>query len=1007
MSLDPSKVVARLLMATGMLCCVLERSQAQKSWNSPTSGNWNVAGNWTPPGVPGGADDVTIGNVVGTEGTRVTLDVNAFANTITLQSGNDLDTADFELTADSMALSGSGTTLLVKPNNSGTLDSVDMDFMDVNSGALLQMLGGRVEIDGNTGDGRLDLLGTLTGYGFIDLEAPVAGSRFTINGGTLNVGNTSDGIGLLSDVARTLLVNATDLGATVDFDNGASPTVNLLASGTLDLNVPMNDPYGGTMNLSRKSTLDIEDAWDFQGTMNVNTQAGIFAGQSAGPATLHGGGITMSGGTINLDNAADHLIVDLGGSFTTTAGTINFALGTLQFDSSATIGAGTDFVNGDATELILNATLTVNDDDWDWDGSGGADQIITINDLGQLNANITNPLADDAWSGTMNINGGNLNVQASNDNWSSTATINIGGTTLSRILGDEFHQDSGTTTVAIGADLDVTSANVWTAGSFVVNGHAELNGATTWAGSSVSGTGTLQQDSDATVTANTTIGVTTYDLDGNTGANTDITINPGVTFTVNSTAIDTSGGFNGNLHVNSGTLDVNTANWSIDSGGDLNLTNTGSGGATLDAGGVLTVNSGGNVTAVGSSNALNTDVVFQEGSNLHVNSGGSLSIGNLGHTTTLAGGDIIQDVGGATVTNNGTLSVTGASTISVTTFDWDQGPTIIESTGNLIINVTNIDAAAPVNQYDNTLTINGGTLSVNNAANVWLMDATTNFNGGGTISGDAVRFGDDLNSSDSNLNVTGAGVAVISATSAFLSDADVFIGAGATLRTTGATTFEPVNGVNNGEFTGTGTWQLGGTNNFNEVTTINMVGGSVDLDNSFLALPLFANDTNINANLTINAATMANYGNSGFFGAANFSDMNIADAATLTVNLDSASSEWNVVPVGIINYNGNASANTFLAGSNINLNGTLNVTGDGRTDAQMDIGGTVNILTAAEAFRLSGGNLTTNTNRLTGGTINGPGALAADAGTPCMVLALSTRTCSLPVRPISMQTMAL
>lgn len=486
-------VCARSPLAIGLLAGWTSLAHAQKSWNSAVDGNWNVGNNWTPPGVPGTNDNVTIGNIVGTEGTRVTLDVNDTVVTLTLLNGNDFDTSSFELIADSATLSGSGTTLLVKPNNGGVNDSFDVDFMDVNTGALVKMIGGRIEIDGNTGDGRLDLTGTLTGYGFIDLEAPAAGSRFTLSSGTLNAGYTFDTLGLLFDQAATLMINATDPDATADFDNGASPVVNLLPAGTLDLNVPMNDVYNnGTINLSRKSTLDVEDAWEFAGTMNVNTQAGFFAGQSAGPATLHGGGITMSGGTINLDNAADHLIINLGGQFTTTAGTINFSLGKLQFDSPGNIGAATDFVNGDATELILNSTLTVNDADWNWDGSGGADQIITINDFGQLNANITSALADDAWSGTMNINGGNINVQASNNDWSSTATINIGGTTLSRILGDEFHQDAGTTTVAAGADLDVSASNVWNAGSLVVNGHAELNGATTWDGTAVSGTGTLQ-----------------------------------------------------------------------------------------------------------------------------------------------------------------------------------------------------------------------------------------------------------------------------------------------------------------------------------------------------------------------------------------------------------------------------------------------------------------------------------------------------------------------------------
>ena len=70
---------------------------------------------------------------------------------------------------------------------------------------------------------------------------------------------------------------------------------------------------------------------------------------------------------------------------------------------------------------------------------------------------------------------------------------------------------------------------------------------------------------------------------------------------------------------------------------------------------------------------------------------------------------------------------------------------------------------------------------------------------------------------------------------------------------------------------------------------------------------------------------------------------------------------------------------TLLAGSDANLNGTVNVIGDVRTTARVDIGGTLEIQTAAKPFRLSGGDLT-DANTLVGGTINGPGLLGADTG---------------------------
>ncbi|MEM9354014.1 MAG: hypothetical protein AAGA92_13450, partial [Planctomycetota bacterium] len=847
------------------------------------------------------------------------------------------------------------------------------------------------------GDERLDVNSgaTLIGYGTIDLEDSVAsnGSRFTLSGATLSVGNTTDGLLIFTDVARTLTINATDPDTTADLDQGGS-TVNLLASGTLDLNIPIvpaSDPaFSSTMNLARKSTLDVQDAWGFNGTMNVNTVPGLFAGQFAGPATITGGTISQTGGTINLDNANDHLIFNT--SYQGTGGTISLQNGAITFNASSTIGAGVDFDmssnSADSTEVNIGpgAIVTVNDDDWDWDGAGAADNVINIASDGRLNANLTS--SADRYGGTMNIDGGILSVQNLNNIWGQddgTITITGDGTpaTTSSFFGDAFAKSGGTLDVEAGGTLVMSVATVFSGGVINVDGEAFSSGTlTTWAGATLTGSGIFRQNADATVTANQTMDVATFDMDGTAGSAIDITIQPGNTLTINSTAIDDSGGFNGNLNVNSATLEVNTANWELGNLGDINLANTIVSGATIAEGGTLTVQSGANITTTGFDHVIATDVVLEEGANLTVNAAlpnltGDVVIGDGASTFTLAGGDITGGVGESTVTNEG-LSVTGTSAIAVTTLDWDQGETTIESGGDLTINVTSIDLGGN-NQYDSTLNINGGAVSVDNAANVWQMDGTTNFDGGGTLAGDDVQFGDDLGAADANLNVAGAGVAAISAAAAYLSDADVFIDAGATLRNSGVTTFAPAGGGNNGEFTGTGTWQLGGTNNIEEATTIDMVGGTVDLDNSFEPpFPAFANDTNINADLTINAATMADYGNQGFFITLNLSDMVIADGATLTVNLDNPNDEWTVNSVGRVTYNGDATADTFLAGSDVNMDGVLTVNGDGRSTARLDIGGTVNVNTAGEGLTLDGGDQAADPNTIAGGTINGPGAIRAE-----------------------------
>ena len=124
-------------------------------------------------------------------------------------------------------------------------------------------------------------------------------------------------------------------------------------------------------------------------------------------------------------------------------------------------------------------------------------------------------------------------------------------------------------------------------------------------------------------------------------------------------------------------------------------------------------------------------------------------------------------------------------------------------------------------------------------------------------SGDPIDIGNDAGALDADLNVTGDGnpnsQGRFFAPVDFNSDADVNVAAGASLVSTRTVNFDTVNAANNAEFTGAGTISFNNAVNVNEAVTLNMVGGTVDLD---------GNDgtgefINIDAPLVINAATMA------------------------------------------------------------------------------------------------------------------------------------------------------
>ena len=189
--------------------------------------------------------------------------------------------------------------------------------------------------------------------------------------------------------------------------------------------------------------------------------------------------------------------------------------------------------------------------------------------------------------------------------------------------------------------------------------------------------------------------------------------------------------------------------------------------------------------------------------------------------------------------------------------------------------------------------------------------------------------------------------------------------------------FDTVNGANNAEFTGAGEISFSGAVNVNEAVTLNMVGGTVDLDGTDSTGEFI----NVDAPLTINAATMSSFGKSNLGGTNTLDINNSLGTGVMTVNLDNPNAEWTLNAQGVMNLVNDNTDATLLAGSDVNLNGTVNVTGDVRMTARVDIGGgAVNINTAAQPLRLAGGDDALDPNTIAGGTIAGSGLLGADTG---------------------------
>ena len=220
--------------------------------------------------------------------------------------------------------------------------------------------------------------------------------------------------------------------------------------------------------------------------------------------------------------------------------------------------------------------------------------------------------------------------------------------------------------------------------------------------------------------------------------------------------------------------------------------------------------------------------------------------------------------------------------------------------------------------------------------------------------GDSTINGETFNISG-NIKVVDNATLNINAPSTYNASANVAIEDGSVLNM-GTVTY------NGGSYTGGGILRKGAAtiaaNTTWDVATVDIDDGSTTVNNGAL--------------LTVNTDSIDD-ANDGIDGT-----VTIEDTGRIEFNLSGGSS---VVfdSGGILNYTGNASENTFLTGSPIQMNGTMNIAGDGQSDARIILGsgGQINLNNINEPLRLGGGNLTT-TNRIEGGTISGPGRVGME-----------------------------
>ena len=587
-------------LATGVAALLIPDAAGQSRTWIGGDGVWDAdPANWSPADEPDPTDSAIFSTP-----NSVTMGIDNHVSALTVSGGASLLTAQQALQVDGITtVSGPGSTLVVHTNGlvlGGTPPPISVLTRDIvlsNSGRM--RMANDVVIDDPTGIGGFTInTGTeLYGNGrlrFTDLFGGVTNQLN--NNGTLVAGV----FGNTFVFPETLQITALDTESRIDLDGGAEVgQVHVLRDQTLDIDVALRDDFDGTILLKQGAAIDIFSPWTLAaGVITVDSGSEppvppFDPGTAAGVATIRGGALTMAHASSRIEVVDSDGTLQFEAPLTANDGVID-TFGTIVFNAPATIGSGVDFLTHFDSDFVFNAEVTVNDADWDWDNNGGSNNDLTINASGRLNANITSPGAS-VWSGELRVAGGVLNVQGDNADWQQTGgLVAFEGATLGRIEGDRFVQSSGVFRVDPGANGDVASATRWNGGALVVNGELELIGPVEWAGTSVSGSGVLEQEGNATVTQNTTIAVDTFDWDQSS-----TTVNPNVVLVLDVGNVDRGNDtFNSNaINVNGGTLAVNVddGSWTLGDQGVLNLTGFG----TLAPGSELVVASGGRVNAFG------------------------------------------------------------------------------------------------------------------------------------------------------------------------------------------------------------------------------------------------------------------------------------------------------------------------------------------------------------------------------------------------------------------------
>ena len=347
-------------------------------WNVTTSGDWDVASNWTPETVPGAGDDAVLGAIGFSIAQPYTVTVTASinvddvvisdTNAVLLDSGPVTVTIATDLT-DAGYLNveyGGSTTIKGAVNNTGTIDVDTQGGGDPSGGSILT-------IDGALTNSAVVNIGGagLASATKVDTAALDNSGTINITGGSSTLATLSVGAAAPSTLDGTFNLSG---DALLEYASGAIATIGSGADLTFDgSQARVAVATGSTTTSSALTGLAQNDGtFELEGGATV-TLTGLFT--NAGTLqSFTGATATMAA----VDNSATFDVAD-GGSATTTGNFDNTA--SIDVDSSDGQSGGVLTIGGTLTNsgsLNMGANVESGSTTVNVEGAAGVDNTGTI-----------------------------------------------------------------------------------------------------------------------------------------------------------------------------------------------------------------------------------------------------------------------------------------------------------------------------------------------------------------------------------------------------------------------------------------------------------------------------------------------------------------------------------------------------------------------------------------------------------------------------------------------------